>query len=50
LRQIEGGRATDNTIRLSELGTLERKSLRDSLGIVRDFRRWLGTHYRLEAL
>lgn len=50
LRQIEGGRTTDNTIRLSELGTLERQSLRDSLGIVRDFRRWLGTHYRLESL
>ena len=50
MRQVEEGREADNTIRLSDLGTLKRQSLRDSLGIVRDFRRWLGVHYRLDSL
>jgi CBS domain-containing protein len=50
LRQIEAGRAPDNSIRLAELGTLERQALKDSLAIVRGFKQWLGMHYRLDAL
>ena len=50
LRQIEAGRAPDNAVRLAELGTLERQSLKDSLAIVRRFRQWLALHYRLDAL
>ncbi len=50
LRQIEAGRAPDNLIRLGELGTLERQSLRDSLQIVKDFRQFLSRHYRLDVL
>jgi CBS domain-containing protein len=50
LRQIAHGRAPDNGIRLTELGTLERHALKDSLAIVRRFRQWLGRHYRLDAL
>jgi CBS domain-containing protein len=44
------GRTPDNAIRLSELGTLERQALKDSLAIVRRFKQWLGRHYRLDAL
>ncbi|PZQ48113.1 MAG: signal transduction protein [Rhodovulum sulfidophilum] len=50
LRQIEAGRAPDNMLRPAELGTLERQSLRDSLAIVREFKRWLALLYRLDAL
>ena len=50
LRQIAAGRAPDNALRLAELGTLERQSLRDSLAIVRDFKHWLAHQYRLDAL
>jgi CBS domain-containing protein len=50
LRQIEAGRTPDNAVRLAELGTLERQSLKDSLAIVRRFRQWLAAHYRLDAL
>ncbi len=50
LRQIHDGRAPGNAIRLSELGTLERQALKDSLAIVRGFRQWLGRHYRFDAL
>lgn len=50
LRQLAAGRATDNTLRLAELGAIERQSLKDSLAIVRGFREWLGRHYRLDAL
>ena len=50
LRQIAGGRAPDNAVRLAELGTLERQALKDSLTIVRSFRQWLGLHFRLDAL
>lgn len=49
-RQIDAGRPPDNAIRLAELGTLERQSLKDSLAIVRRFRQWLGSHYRLDSL
>ena len=50
LRQMAAGRTPDNAIRLSELGTLERQALKDSLAIVRRFKQWLGRHYRLDAL
>lgn len=50
LRQVEAGRAPDNLVRLAELGTLERESLREALAIVRRFKAWLATHYRLDAL
>jgi CBS domain-containing protein len=50
LRQMAEGRAPGNGIRLSELGTLERHALKDSLAIVRGFKQWLGRHYRLDAL
>lgn len=50
LRQIDAGRAPDNTIRLAELGTIERESLKDALAITRRFKDWLRSHYRLDAL
>lgn len=50
LIQISDGRAPDNTIRPTELGTLDRQALRDSLNIVRDFKQYLGHHYRLDAV
>lgn len=50
LRQLEAGRAPDNAIVLAEVGTLDRQALKDSLAIVRRFRDWLATHYRLDAL
>lgn len=50
LRQIAAGRTPDNLLRISEIGTLERQALKDSLAIVRRFRDWLAGHYRLDAL
>jgi CBS domain-containing protein len=50
LRQLAGGRAPDNMVRLAELGTLERQALKDSLAIVRGFRAWLARHYRFDVL
>jgi CBS domain-containing protein len=50
LRQMAEGRAPDNRVRLAELGTLDRQALKDSLGIVRRFKQWLGRHYRFDAL
>ncbi|MFT3973439.1 MAG: putative nucleotidyltransferase substrate binding domain-containing protein [Amaricoccus sp.] len=50
LTQIAGGRPPDNLVRLGQLGTLERQALKESLGIVRQFKAWLATHYRLDAL
>ena len=50
LRQMAEGRLPDNGIRLTDLGTLERHALKDSLAIVRGFKQWLSRHYRLDAL
>lgn len=50
LDQIAAGRPPDNLLRLDQLGTLERQSLKDSLAIVRRFKAWLAHHYRLDAL
>ncbi len=50
LDQIGAGRAPDNGVLLSGLGTLERQALKDSLAIVRRFRQWLGRRFRFDAL
>ncbi|MGQ3671466.1 DUF294 nucleotidyltransferase-like domain-containing protein [Xanthobacter sp. TB0136] len=50
LRQMAQGRAPGNAIRLSDLGTLDRKALKDSLAIVREFKAWLAWHYRFDRL
>lgn len=50
LRQVADARPPDNAVRLSELGTLERQALKDSLAIVRDFKQGLGRHFRLDVL
>lgn len=50
LRQIAEGRKADNGVRLGELGTLDRRALKDSLEIVRRFKQWLSRQYRLDAL
>lgn len=50
LAQIEAGEAPGNLLRWDSLGTLERQSLKDTLGIVRDFRQWIAQHYRLDQL
>jgi CBS domain-containing protein len=50
LRQIADGRAPDNSIRLADLGALERQSLKESLAIVRQFKAWLGWHYGMDGL
>ena len=50
LRQIAAGRPPGNTVRLADLGTLERQALKDSLAIVREFKAWLSRHYRFDAL
>ncbi len=50
LAQRQRGHATDNLVRLSDLSTLERDRLQDSLGIVRRFRQQLQQQLRLGAL
>ncbi len=50
LSQIAEGRPPDNTVRLSQLGTLNRQALKDSIAIVRGFKQWLGRHFRFDAL
>jgi CBS domain-containing protein len=50
LRQIDAGQSPDNAVRLVDLGTLERQTLKDSLAMVRGFKQWLAMHYRLDAL
>lgn len=50
LRQLKEGRAPGNTIRLADLGTLDRQALKEALAIVRGFKQWLGSHYRFDAL
>jgi CBS domain-containing protein len=50
LRQIDAGHPPDNAVRLVDLGTLDRRALKDSLAIVRGFKQWLAMHYRLDAL
>lgn len=50
LQQIAHGEAPDNEVRLSQLGTMERKPLRDALAIVERFRAFLRQRFRLDAL
>jgi len=50
LRQQQMGEAVHNSARLSELGTLERDLLKDSLAIIKRFKQHLRSHFRLDAL
>lgn len=50
LRQVAEGRQPGNAVRLSDLGTLDRQALKDSIAIVRGFKQWLGRHFRFDAL
>jgi CBS domain-containing protein len=50
LHQRQLGLPVDNLVRMSELSTLERDRLKDSLGIVKRFRLHLQQHFRLGAL
>lgn len=50
LRQMDAGKSPDNKILLADLGRLDRQTLRDCLGVVRDFKQFLGLHYRFDAV
>jgi CBS domain-containing protein len=50
LRQRQAGQPSDNLVRMSALGTLERDQLHDSLAIIKRFRQHLRQHYKLESL
>jgi CBS domain-containing protein len=50
LRQDQMGEKPHNQVRLSELGTLERDLLKDSLAIIKRFKQHLRTHFKLEAM
>lgn len=50
LRQNQMGEQPHNQVRLSELGTLERYLLKDSLAIIKRFKQHLRLHFKLEAL
>ena len=50
LAQRARGEPPDNLVLLSQLGTLERDTLKDSLVIVKRFRQHLHQHFRLDSL
>jgi len=50
LRQKQAGQLPDNRVRPSEIGSLERDTLRSALGIVRRFRGEIHQRFRLDAL
>ena len=50
LRQRQMGTTPHNLVKLSELGTLERDLLKDSLAIIKRFKQHLHIHFQLEAL
>ena len=50
LRQDQMGEKPHNQVRLSELGTLERDLLKDSLAIIKRFKQHLRMHFKLEAM
>jgi CBS domain-containing protein len=50
LEQRQSGVDADNLIVLSQLGTLERDTLKDSLAIVKRFRQVVHQHFKLDAL
>jgi CBS domain-containing protein len=50
LTQLALGQRPDNIVRISELSTLERDLLRDSLQLVKGFRSLLHHHFKLDAV
>lgn len=50
LRQHQLQQPADNVVRLSEIGTLEREQLKDSLAIIKRFKQQLRQRFRLDAL
>ena len=50
LRQRKVGEPASNLVQPSELGTLERDTLQNSLAIIRRFRQHLQLHFRLGSL
>jgi CBS domain-containing protein len=50
LRQQQLGDAVHNSVKLSDLGTLERDVLKDSLAIIKRFKQHLRSHFRLGVL
>lgn len=50
LRMRQMGETAHHLVRLSELGTLERDLLKDSLAIIKRFKQHLRTHFKLESL
>lgn len=50
LRQQQLGEEVHNRVKLSDLGTLERDLLKDSLAIIKRFKQHLRSHFRLDAL
>ncbi len=50
LHQLQLGQTPHNRVRLSELGTLERDMLKDSLAIIKRFQQLLHTRFKLESL
>lgn len=50
LRQRQMGEEAHHQVKLSELGTLERDLLKDSLAIIKRFKQHLRMHYKLDSL
>jgi CBS domain-containing protein len=50
LEQLERGVATSNFVRPGRLNRLERSLLRDSLGVVKQFKSLITLHFRLDSL
>lgn len=50
LRQRQMNETPHNRVKLSELGTLERDLLKDSLAIIKRFKQHLRSHFKLETL
>lgn len=50
LQQLDRGVATNNFIRPGRLNRLERSLLRDSLGVVKQFKSLITLHFRLDSL
>jgi CBS domain-containing protein len=50
LDQVEHGVATSNFVRPGRLNRLERNLLRDSLGVVKEFKSLITLHFRLDSL
>ncbi|MDB5931001.1 MAG: cyclic nucleotide-binding protein [Polaromonas sp.] len=50
LRQLETGHAANDEIQLDKLSSLDRDLLKDTLGIVKQFKAWLGQRFHLDAL